>query len=317
MAIVGACNAALLLAVAFTPQVLAQEGRIPLSKVGVISAPGHYVVARDIEAFSAPVFRVAANDVTIDLNGHTLRRSGVKGNVIEVTSLELSERRVTLINGRLVGGGVGATFQLGAPRSAIGRAIARFVNVVVTDGGIAFDPCWEIEMISCRVEGDLTLIGDTAPLAGRLLDNTINGNVELGALRRGIVRGNAIGGDLRLTEGFVGGENNLVEGNTVAGLITDVFNGSDHNEIRNNVARGILLYSDGNRVIGNKVRQGGIKINGSRNVVEANTVEGSTNYGVLLSGDDNVYRNNILHNNASGGVRSDGSGNVDGGGNIQ
>ncbi|HZN54712.1 MAG TPA: right-handed parallel beta-helix repeat-containing protein [Candidatus Polarisedimenticolaceae bacterium] len=318
MAMLSAWKVALLMAIATPSAALADEGRIPLTKVLTITFPGHYVVTRDIEAFGSPVFRVAANDVTIDLNGHTLRRSGLGGAVIELSSLELFERRLAVLNGRLAGGGIAAGFPGTSPKSAVGRALVRFENLVITDqGGIAFDPCWEVEMISSRIDGDVTLIGDTGQLAGRLLDNTIRGDVELGALRRGIVRGNVIGGDLRLTEGFVGGQDNLVEGNTVAGVITDAFNGSDHNEIRNNVARGILLFSDGNRVIGNKVRQGAITINGSRNVVEGNSVEGSAQYGVVLGGDNNVYRNNVVHNNGAGGIRSDGSGNVDGGGNIQ
>src|SRR5262245_45815110 len=147
MGIPGACHAALF-AMLVTSHGFADEGRIPLIRPGTITAPGTYIITKDIEALSGPVFRVTVTDVTIDLNGHTLRRSGLPGSVIEVNGLASSERRITIVNGHLAGGGIGGTLALAAPRSAAGRALGRFANLVITEGGITFDPCWEIEILA-------------------------------------------------------------------------------------------------------------------------------------------------------------------------
>src|SRR5437667_6658468 len=71
------CGAiALLLLMAVAAQ--ADEGRIPIygppgqTLPITISAPGSYVLTRDISAGTSTAIIIAASNVTLDLNGHTI-----------------------------------------------------------------------------------------------------------------------------------------------------------------------------------------------------------------------------------------------------
>jgi hypothetical protein len=293
---------------------VAEEGRIPLYEPTIITVSGHYVVTNDFEAVSGPAIRIEALDVTIDLNGHTVR-----GDV--VTSPAAGEHRLSLRNGRIIGM-LAKSFTAGAqagdvePRSAVDWMKVRLTSLTGLGGGISFDPCYSFELSDSTIEGGVFVIGNTASAYARIVDSTM-GSIWIGDLRHGVIRGNTIGSDVTLANGDLGSSDNLVEDNMVGGHIglSGGAPGSVRNVIRGNQAGAIDVNTDDNQVVGNSLRKGTITVNGSKNLVDGNAVQGA-GVGLILNGDNNVYRNNVLHNNAGGAVQDNGTGNVDAGGNV-
>lgn len=94
--------AILVLAFAVVTPAIAGEGRIPIWKYPTtISAPGKYIVTRDIRGNGAPVIDIQAHQVDLDINGFTLEETSGGFPVIEITG-DLVD--VVIRNGILVGG---------------------------------------------------------------------------------------------------------------------------------------------------------------------------------------------------------------------
>jgi hypothetical protein len=285
---------------------VADEGRIPLYEPTTITDPGSYVVTNDIAATSGPAIRVEALDVTIDLNGHT-----VTGDI--VTAPTLGEHHLWLKNG-LVTGQVAKVYSVAAPLVPSDPMRLRLSNVTVLLT-VSFDPCWAIDVRDSRL-GGLSVNGNTAPVQAHISDSTM-GSLTMGSFRNAVIRGNSISGDLALNQGDLSSSGNFVEANTVGGhlrLNLGGTPGSIRNFVHDNVAGYIDVGTDGNDISGNSVRAGTITVSGSRNAIEGNSVEG-TGFSLVLTGSNNLYRNNVLHN-VSGPVQDNGTGNVDAGGNV-
>lgn len=82
---------------------LADEGKIPLFEPSTITQPGHYLVTRDIDTATGPVFDIQADGVRLDLGGHTLNLSSAAADVIRISSGG-SARGIEIVNGRIKGG---------------------------------------------------------------------------------------------------------------------------------------------------------------------------------------------------------------------
>jgi len=106
MRITGVCLA-LLLAVTAIPA-LGAEGRIPVWQYPTsISAPGKYIVTRDIVGGGGiPIITIASSDVDLDINGFTLDQTAAGGApVIEIIGdVDTLEIDVIIRNGILVNG---------------------------------------------------------------------------------------------------------------------------------------------------------------------------------------------------------------------
>src|SRR5437016_5855088 len=73
------------------------EGRIPISEPITISTSGSYIVTEDISINS-----VAADHVSIDLDGHTLTSSLTTADVIKNAGVTFGD--ITIKNGKIAGG---------------------------------------------------------------------------------------------------------------------------------------------------------------------------------------------------------------------
>lgn len=94
---------ALAVAAAVTP-LLAAKGDIPIYQPTTITAPGHYVVTRDITA-QGDVIMIQSGGVSLDLNGHTITSIAGYGVVLDLVGAIIPIDDIA--NGRIVGGKAG------------------------------------------------------------------------------------------------------------------------------------------------------------------------------------------------------------------
>ena len=88
---------------ALTLSVFADGARTPIYDTTPITQPGHYYLTRNIASSSDPVISIAANDVTLDLNGFLISSPITANTLIEFSGFS----NVTVLNGRLSGGATG------------------------------------------------------------------------------------------------------------------------------------------------------------------------------------------------------------------
>lgn len=306
----------LFVAVAAFASASAGEGQIPLYQPTTITESGHYVVTNDFEAASGPALRIEALDVTIDLSGHTVR-----GDV--VTAPTAGEHHLWVRDGRIVGmlaksfTAQSASRGPGA-RSPVDPMALRVTRVTGLAGGINFDPCVAFDLRDSRIDGSVSIIGNVGSVRAHVVDNEIGGSAWFGDFNDSVIRGNAFHADLTMSNGDLGSADNLIQSNVVGGTLAfpdSPAPGSTRNVARDNLVGALVVATDDNQITGNSVRKGTITVNGSKNVIDGNAVQGPA-FGLVLNGGNNVYRNNVLHNNVAGPVQDNGTGNVDAGGNV-
>ena len=82
--------------------VRAGDGNIPLFRPTAITQPGHYVLTRDISVTGGVIFDIRADDVTLDLNGHTLSSSSASDDLIQISAV--GDPNITILHGHFQGG---------------------------------------------------------------------------------------------------------------------------------------------------------------------------------------------------------------------
>ena len=91
--------------------IYASEGKIPLWEPTTIMAPGNYIVTRDISTAAGPALDILTENVTVDLNGFTLRTADPTAPVVrfapEPTEPSHDENAFHLFDGALFGGTYG------------------------------------------------------------------------------------------------------------------------------------------------------------------------------------------------------------------
>ena len=338
----------------------ADEARIPVYQPTIITQPGHYILTRDIAGGSGNVITIQANDVTLDLNGRTIRDA----NPVALIMIADGFSRITIRNGRLSGGDTGIGY--GSVAAGL-RLTVEKVEFSGSSSAIAIAGATVVSILSCRIAGAgpgaavlVRGLGDSS-YTGQFLDNVIE---ESGAsalvmygLRAGLIRGNVITHFGKATSFAWGIEigssvtsdqgGNVIEHNTIRGSDDDigiVIDGTpsnlvDQNSVSGLGASGILISSNGNRVVGN-VTSGdqcgicssgtvsrnilernhaennafdGIRVEGDFNLFDANVSEGNGQFGIDTSGTGSAYRNNMLRNNTVGavaGAMTDAGGNI-------
>ena len=344
---------ALLLAPLGVPGPRADEGRIPIYKQTTITAPGHYVVTRDFSFSSGTGVFIKADNVTLDLNGHTI--TGAPGaNVVIRIDTAFATRGIVIRNGRLISGSNGVFSE------ATNRLSIRIEGVEVggpTNSGINITAAASVEVLNCYVHDVATFygirsVGVTGSFTGTVSNNTVDNVAQYGILLDGLVGGevrrnvvtnygsasvNAAGINLFATSLAWGAGGSLVEGNTVtafpAGTDDDgirIGTSSPNNLILSNVVNGcrygITSTGDGTRIERNLVSNSGIHgilagsgATGSFIHVEENQTQANLGAGSCGIRFDNshVARNNNVRNNTVAGVCNGVLGtNTDGGGNI-
>ncbi|MFQ5668026.1 MAG: nitrous oxide reductase family maturation protein NosD [Candidatus Binatia bacterium] len=252
-----------------------------------ITISGQYVLTSDLACGAAPGLEVAANDVHIDFNGHTLSGPGTgvgiitaNGGCVGVTGLHLNGGTVT---------GFDTGIRLCAPASTT---------------------------MNAHVNG-MTVTGNS--LSGIHLVNSDGNHVNGNTISENISTQGAVGVRLENSHNNKFNTNRLRDNETVPGVFATcggfgLFGSNDNvitsNDISDNGAAnggfGVgLFFSSGNTVRGNIVngnrQQGILVVFGSNHTVQSNTVNQTLigNGIFVLFASDNTIKSNIAFNNAA------------------
>ena len=91
----------------FVPPIAAADGRIPISGPATLTQPGSYYVTRDFSNNGlASAIIIDNNDITLDLNGHTLTCGSGTAYCVET----VNRMRIRITGGTLRGGNIGLDF---------------------------------------------------------------------------------------------------------------------------------------------------------------------------------------------------------------
>jgi parallel beta-helix repeat protein len=242
---------------------MAAEGRIPISEPGTVSASGSYIVTCDLTAASGAAISVAADNVTIDLDGHTV--SALNGWGIRMDS----GKNLKVSNGRIVAAS-GVQF------------ISSGGHVHVTDLDIT------VTGTAGNVYGILVESGGTEPGYGVVRGNAIRLQTY-SSLSFGISYWYAKGSieDNKITAFDRGIQ--LYSANNV--FVQQNYCGGNH--------WGLNVWSSTNIVIKNNILSDntdfGMRLaDADLNTIAENSVSGNPNYGIYL--DSNSDHNDIHHN---------------------
>jgi hypothetical protein len=306
-------------------------GCVRVSAPTVITEPGCYYVTNNIVAASGDIIVIRANDVSLDLKGHTV---GLTGHTDPVIRIDPGFTGITVFNGTLTGGKPAVILQ--SPTGPGSRL--HFKNLTVKGySHLAFDLTGldQLDIIECKIisgsdHGVMAFPIANGAYSGHVLGNTFrcsNSNIlSLSGVRGAIIRGNHLTGEADQFGIHVDGPANLIDGNTIASVHgTGIHVQGNGNLVTNNTVNhagisGIRVLNDDNRIAGNVVqgcRESGIQIRGTRNLIEGNQAcEQQQGFGLeFVSATGNAYRNNMLLGNPAGAVGG-GPGNTDAGGNI-
>jgi hypothetical protein len=323
--------------------VVADEGRIPIYGPTTITQAGTYIVTRDFcfgSGAAPPCLSVgtgidiSANDVVVDLNGHTLSVQGGAGGIgIKVTT-SAATRGIVIRNGRIAGDG-GLTASNGILSTVTNPVRLRIEDVTVRSFGSDCITIGAAEQVvvernsleSCYIA--LSITG--SKFGGRIADNSVLDAVGAGLALIGLEGGQVVGNRVKkFSQGtnamgiwLSDGGRNLVQGNVItaggsfgANSMGILLDGapvpSSNNVLRENtvtgVPYGIRAYSDENRLERNVVTGGsetGVWIgslgSGSRTMVEDNQILSFAGCGLYFVNNlSHVYRNNVIRNNGGG-----------------
>jgi hypothetical protein len=303
-----------------------RPGAVPIYRPTTISAPGTYVVTRDITATGGNAVVIASDNVTLDLNGHTLRSAG---QIYPVVYADNGYENIVIENGRIAGGDSGVRFE-NAGRWA--RVALRRLTVFESGSvGISIGAAAHVEIVECQIHDTgthgITVSGGSKTFGGRIAQNVIERVGSYGmnvyGMRGGEIAGNVISMYGNTMTGAVGiylsGMTGpapggiVVRGNAVAGDGLDdrglVIESTAHdnlvtgNTFTRNGGTAIELKSISNRVTSNTIAHNGagLVVTGARNLVEDNLFDSNTGADLSLdAGGSTLYRNNVIHGSIVG-----------------
>lgn len=355
--------AAALLLVLAGPPAAADEGQRYVHQPMTLAQPGDYRLTRDLSVVAGSALTVDSDGVAIDLAGHTLTSADATAPVIVILA---GHTDISIRDGVLDGGLSGIVYD--DPAGAARLRLERLRIRGSADSCVHLVGVERVDLLGSQIRGcaaaAVHVKGTASGFTGRFVANEI-GQVDgdglyLYGLRAGEIRDNEVtgAGMAATTPGGIvltGDAAQPVGGNTVLGnRIADgssaargihVAAASVNNWIRGNVLAGnegdgLLVQSDGNRIVDNLVvagSQDGIRVDAARNALRGNQVRGNAGEGIRVAGSfnlldanlcedngswgiwfdaagANVYRDNMLRGNTLGAVG--GSGNTDGGGNL-
>ncbi len=314
----------------------AAEGRIPvLSLPGppyIITAPGYYLLTRNIGYTSDSVIEIRSDDVTLDLGGHTVTGPGsFVAAAIGVGGVGPGVKLITIKNGRIVSGSSGVDTLL------VGAVRLEGLDVSGSLGGLGVNAD-HAEVVDCHVHDLVSLSGSAgaaigvAALGGRvtgnLIQNVPGSGIILSGFRGGEVRHNvirnfgsvvasAMGIDLEESGAPGGPGSNVIADNTVDGTpgsddegmeISSFGNLISGNIVSNNGTFGIYVKSNDNRLERNVTNLNGsdgislrILLQGNR--FDANQSQLNKGCGLNLTTTvESIYSNGTFYNNSGGNV---------------
>jgi parallel beta-helix repeat protein len=278
----------------------------PIFGPTIITAPGRYVVQRDLDTLNSAfcIITIAASDVDLDLNGYRL---GIERGKL-ICASDVSEIRVH--DGVLVTGAVGDDANGVVFENVDSFALRRLT---------AYAPAEHAFLVHDSHHGvieDNRILGTTEGISVTGSDITISRNVVNAGLAAEGEGLRIIGNVLTSTPGAVSdvgeigvrGRWNVIEGNFAGSLALDDVHSSD-NLIRNNVLHGAL----------------GLSVTGHHNEIVGNFCTAGSGFGLVLrpGSAGNSYGRNRAFGNAgtdcpAGGADfcDYGTGNVSLGGNY-
>lgn len=239
------------------PQV---EPRMPISALPFpISASGSYFLTKTLHGTAGQAaITIAADDVTIDLNGFALLGDGVAGSAISAGTVT----RLTVTNGTIAGwGGMG----ISAGTATSGR-YERLELASNTGGGIEAGAGSMLLSLIVKMNGG----------NGIAVTSTLPSGIS--SVRDSVVEGSVLDNIRIANNVYV--ENNSINNDAVDGVhVLGSGNRVEGNHIVNSGAAGIHAdaLATGNRIDGNNVVNGGvsaINIEGIGNLIVRNTVRG-------------------------------------------
>jgi parallel beta-helix repeat protein len=287
----------------------------------VISAPGHYLVTRDITASSAPgdgVLRITSPDVVLDLNGHTITASGNAAIYIEPPLS--TPGSIEIRNGQVRGGALGITHPNDIPGSTyavrlrferLDVSAQSFVALLVHGAPV-------VEVVSCAFRG--SGLGSAVQIhkghlprwTGLLRDNRVSDiggdGIELTGMSGGLVRDNVVSnfgtaGGAIMADGIslITSEGVRVQGNAIhAPNVSATTTGLMLNDTHRTLATDNVITAN---------LDSGINVGGNGNVLTGNLVGGTTFDGVSVFGNGNTLTRNTVQSGSSG-VRISGANNL-------
>jgi parallel beta-helix repeat (two copies) len=258
----------------------ALAAKTPISGPTTIIQPGSYYLTKDIAApqFSQAI-TIEADHVTIDLDGHVM--TSTHYDLISCTN----HTDIRITNGKMVGGGVGISFQHFGGRIEIDHM------TFVGQTGLA--------IFIYPVNAERHPYG-TAIIEDVFVDST---GIEMEYLEGGLVDRNVLH---KAYMRLINCRNNTLSNNDVSGYSTmgiGLFN-SENNLIHHNNVSGV-------------VSTGGIYLDNTsnNNSLDWNLAAQNGGEGIHIAGTGNVYSYNRTPGNAFPGIGA-AVGNTDGGGNF-
>ena len=245
---------------------------------------------------------VGANNITLDLNGHTV--FGTPGPGDGAGILLQSRTGVTVRNGRVAHFDAGVVI-IGGSRNTITRITAQEnIGTGATDFG---------DGIALFGSSNNTIRGNTVQRNGPYDGIGLVGNSDNNLVDANTVQGNNIAFDQAHTGhmGFPGGtmddmgirvegpgvnnntvSNNTVEGNGLEGILVFPFAPNSDNIVRGNIVRGNGFHNKGHRT-GSGITTGAV-----RTLIERNFSQGNAASGIRVNSTNNTIRNNTAIQNA-------------------
>lgn len=277
-------TAVLLLAVAGP---LADEGRIPIWEPTAITAPGSYVLTRDISG-AGTILSISSDGVDLDLNGFTL--VGEAADVVVVSVAPDAPQAGVRIHGGSITGGFAGIYCPGIDElslSVFDMAFAGQGEFAVNCSPPGFYRIEGVE-ITGAVFGGLSL-GSSSPSRMVVRDNTVRDVTGFG-----LVLGNADGSEISGNR-IVGFGNPTSSG--FHGIVLNSSPLSGHaNRVTDNVVQNGVSEADGIRIINN-----------AGTLVHGNVVRDADGYGIHLDSSDNCrVTNNVATGNTLSGLFSGG-----------
>lgn len=305
------------------------EPRTPITSLPfTITEPGSYFVTDNLSVSNNDGIVVEADNVAIDLRGHTLTGNGT-GRGITVTHVD----GVSIRNGSIVNFADGIALLNSSYGQFENLVLAEHANRGISAQGLGGRADGHhIRAVTARGNADvgIALVSDSGGSASgniitdvRLIDNGVNGFGILA--RNGEVSGNIIrNGLIQGTESFSGLDILSQTGGTSAGNIVE------NMQVRDNAHSGIRLMAFDSTAIttGNLIRNNQIIGNGDQipalsvqgmnggqangNLLENNEVRDNASFGIYLNTSvggtarGNVIRGSTVSGNSSFGIRLDG-----------
>jgi hypothetical protein len=279
------------------------EKRTPISACGItITLSGSYYVTQNLSITGGTCITVAANDVTIDLNGFTVTGGGPTSPygiyINNVSNVEVRNGTIKNFSSGVYAYNEDIPTQTSSNRVINVRAMGNH------NAGIQLDSQYNL-IKECTVANNVGY-GIAANYGSTITNNLAYANQN----------GIGSGIDCTITNNRV--YDNLQNGIIAGGVNTVTHNAVYHNNSSGSVTNGGLYLTPNNIAKNNTLFANfpnNMYVSGSGNDIEENILIYSNN-GIFFNSGGNFYANNRAGANSTANYNNNGYTNIDGGGNV-